>query len=152
DGGAAGAGPAQRPVLPRPCGRPRAAAARRGRHPTTGLDRPRLSAGPVAPARRRRTSGLRAVPGAPDPAPQGPRAVPDPRRSPQARPDRFLPGTVRPQRVHLCGLTWLFMEGAPSAVDLFDPKPELDKSHGKRIKIDVFNGNPGPLMRSPFKF
>jgi hypothetical protein len=47
---------------------------------------------------------------------------------------------------------WLFMEGAPSAVDLFDPKPQLDKSDGKRIKIDVFNGNPGPLMKSPFKF
>jgi hypothetical protein len=47
---------------------------------------------------------------------------------------------------------WLFMEGAPSAVDLFDPKPELDKSDGKRISIDVFNGNPGPLMKSPFKF
>jgi hypothetical protein len=47
---------------------------------------------------------------------------------------------------------WLFMEGAPSAVDLFDPKPELDRSHGKRIKIDVFNGNPGPLMKSPFAF
>jgi hypothetical protein len=44
------------------------------------------------------------------------------------------------------------MEGAPSAVDLFDPKPQLDKSDGKRIKIDVFNGNPGPLMKSPFKF
>ena len=47
---------------------------------------------------------------------------------------------------------WLFMEGAPSAVDMFDPKPELDKNDGKRIEIDVFNGNPGPLMRSPFKF
>jgi hypothetical protein len=47
---------------------------------------------------------------------------------------------------------WLFMEGAPSAVDLFDPKPELDKGHGKKISIDVFNGNPGPLMKSPFKF
>lgn len=47
---------------------------------------------------------------------------------------------------------WLFMEGAPSAVDLFDPKPALDKGHGKRIKIDVFNGNPGPLMKSPFAF
>ncbi len=47
---------------------------------------------------------------------------------------------------------WLFMEGAPSAVDVFDPKPELDKSHGKKIEIDVFNGNPGPLMKSPFKF
>jgi hypothetical protein len=47
---------------------------------------------------------------------------------------------------------WLFMEGAPSAFDLFDPKPELDRSNGKRIQIDVFNGNPGPLMKSPFKF
>jgi hypothetical protein len=47
---------------------------------------------------------------------------------------------------------WLFREGAPSAVDLFDPKPELDKNHGKRIKINTFNGNPGPLMKSPFKF
>ena len=49
-------------------------------------------------------------------------------------------------------IIWLFMEGAPSAVDMFDPKPELDKNHGKRIKIDVFNGNPGPLMKSPFTF
>ena len=49
-------------------------------------------------------------------------------------------------------IIWLFMEGGPSGVDLFDPKPELDKNDGKRIKIDVFNGNPGPLMKSPFKF
>jgi hypothetical protein len=49
-------------------------------------------------------------------------------------------------------IIWLFMEGAPSAFDLFDPKPELDRSNGKRIQIDVFNGNPGPLMKSPFKF
>lgn len=47
---------------------------------------------------------------------------------------------------------WLFMEGAPSAVDMFDPKPELTKRDGQRIEIDVFNGNPGPLMKSPFKF
>ena len=47
---------------------------------------------------------------------------------------------------------WLFMEGAPSAVDLFDPKPELDKNNGKKVAIDVFNGNPGPLMKSPFSF
>src|SRR5438105_5555640 len=47
---------------------------------------------------------------------------------------------------------WLFMEGAPSAVDLFDPKPELDRNHGKKMAIDVFNGNPGPLMKSPFAF
>jgi hypothetical protein len=47
---------------------------------------------------------------------------------------------------------WLFMEGAPSAVDVFDPKPELQKSDGKKIEINVFNGSPGPLMKSPFKF
>jgi hypothetical protein len=47
---------------------------------------------------------------------------------------------------------WLFMEGAPSAVDLFDPKPELTRRDGMRIDIDVFNGNPGPLMKSPFEF
>src|ERR1051326_2213719 len=49
-------------------------------------------------------------------------------------------------------IIWLFMEGAPSGVDLFDPKPELEKRHGQKIKIDVFNGNPGPLMKSPFTF
>ena len=47
---------------------------------------------------------------------------------------------------------WLFMEGGPSAVDLFDPKPELDKRAGQKMEIDVFFGNPGPLMKSPFKF
>lgn len=49
-------------------------------------------------------------------------------------------------------IIWLFMEGAPSAVDLFDPKPELTRRDGKRIDIDVFNGSPGPLMKSPFAF
>lgn len=47
---------------------------------------------------------------------------------------------------------WLFMEGAPSAVDLFDPKPELTKRDGQRIDIKVFFGDPGPLMKSPFTF
>ena len=47
---------------------------------------------------------------------------------------------------------WLFMEGAPSAVDMFDPKPGLTRRDGQRIEIDVFNGNPGPLMKSPFSF
>ena len=60
------------------------------------------------------------------------------------RPPHFAPKAKR--------IIWLFMEGAPSAVDLFDPKPELTKRHGQKIKIDVFNGNPGPLMRSPFTF
>src|SRR5216117_3762409 len=49
-------------------------------------------------------------------------------------------------------IIWLFMEGAPSSVDLFDPKPELTKRDGQRIAIDVFNGDPRPLMKSPFSF
>ena len=49
---------------------------------------------------------------------------------------------------------WLFMEGGPSAVDTFDPKPALQRHHGQRpgSEIDVFFGSPGPLMRSPFGF
>src|SRR5262245_44337171 len=65
-------------------------------------------------------------------------------------------GPLAPRPAHFparaTAVIWLFMEGAPSAVDLFDPKPELDRNHGKRVRIDVFNGNPGPLMKSPFKF
>jgi hypothetical protein len=49
-------------------------------------------------------------------------------------------------------IIWLFMEGAPSVVDIFDPKPELQARDGERISIDVFNGDPGPLMKSPFNF
>lgn len=49
---------------------------------------------------------------------------------------------------------WLFMEGAPSSIDLFDYKPELEKRHGQPLneKVDVFFGSPGPLMKSPFSF
>jgi hypothetical protein len=48
---------------------------------------------------------------------------------------------------------WLFMEGGPSGFDLFDPKPALEKHHGQRVPgIQVFFGDPGPLLRSPFAF
>ena len=51
----------------------------------------------------------------------------------------------------------LFMNGAPSQVDLFDPKPMLDKHHGEpyfeKIANDVSSPKAaGGLMRSPFKF
>src|SRR5436190_12300542 len=49
-------------------------------------------------------------------------------------------------------IIWLFMEGGPSSVDIFDPKPELTKRNGQKMEIDVFNGNPGPLMKSPYSF
>jgi hypothetical protein len=51
----------------------------------------------------------------------------------------------------------LFMNGGPSQMDLFDPKPTLDKQHGKPY-VDKLAGeiefiqSAGALMRSPFKF
>jgi hypothetical protein len=63
---------------------------------------------------------------------------------------------LAPRQAHFTpkatSIIWLFMEGAPSAVDMFDPKPELTRRDGQKIDIDVFNGNPGPLMKSPFQF
>ncbi len=51
----------------------------------------------------------------------------------------------------------LFMNGGPSQMDLFDPKPELDKRHGQayfaKIAGEVENPHSaGALMRSSFKF
>ena len=51
----------------------------------------------------------------------------------------------------------LFMNGGPSQMDLFDPKPQLDKHHGEpyfdKIAGDVENiKDAGALMRSPFRF
>ncbi len=51
----------------------------------------------------------------------------------------------------------LFMNGGPSQMDLFDPKPELDRRHGEayfdRIAGEVESpAAAGALMRSPFKF
>lgn len=60
------------------------------------------------------------------------------------RPSHFAPRAK--------SVIWLFMEGAPSAVDIFDPKPELDKRDGETTDIQAFFGNPGPLMKSPFSF
>ena len=51
---------------------------------------------------------------------------------------------------------FLFMNGAPSHVDTFDPKPELDKYDGTAYQGDTrvgSNGRPiGHLMKSPFPF
>ena len=68
--------------------------------------------------------------------------------------ERLNPLTPRPAHfpAKAKSIIWLFMEGGPSGVDIFDPKPELTRRNGQRIDIDVFNGNPGPLMKSPFAF
>ena len=51
----------------------------------------------------------------------------------------------------------LFMQGGPSQVDLFDPKPMLDRNHGKSIFKEIAQDlsspeSAGGLMRSPWKF
>ncbi|MBI3414432.1 MAG: DUF1501 domain-containing protein [Verrucomicrobia bacterium] len=59
-----------------------------------------------------------------------------------------------PTRAKHC--IFLFMNGAPSQVDTFDPKPALTKFHGSpytgKLKVGS-NGRPiGYLMQSPFEF
>jgi len=48
----------------------------------------------------------------------------------------------------------LFMNGGPSQVDTFDPKPMLDKYHGKSLPDTNLRTErkTGAAMRSPFKF
>src|SRR5258708_31657017 len=50
---------------------------------------------------------------------------------------------------------FLFMDGGPSQVDTFDPKPRLDREHGQPIKAKVqptqFN-NVGKVLRCPWRF
>jgi hypothetical protein len=51
---------------------------------------------------------------------------------------------------------FLFMNGAPSQVDTFDPKPMLDRHHGQpyqgKTKVGSNDRPVGYLMRSPFAF
>jgi hypothetical protein len=50
---------------------------------------------------------------------------------------------------------FLYMDGGPSQMDTFDPKPRLDREHGQRIRTRVeptqFN-NVGTVLKSPWRF
>src|SRR5579863_8399265 len=50
---------------------------------------------------------------------------------------------------------FLYMDGGPSQMDTFDPKPRLDREHGAPIQVKThptqFN-NVGNVLRSPWKF
>lgn len=50
---------------------------------------------------------------------------------------------------------FLYMDGGPSQVDTFDPKPRLDREHGRPIGMNIpatqFD-NVGKVLRSPWKF
>ncbi len=67
----------------------------------------------------------------------------------------------KPRKPHFEGkaksVIHLFQNGGPSQMDLFDPKPELDKHHGEKYADKLageieFVNNAGAIMRSPFKF
>src|ERR1700751_4706857 len=71
------------------------------------------------------------------------------------------PRDLKPRAPHFpakaTSVIHLFMNGGPSQMDLFDPKPTLDKHHGRpsfeKIAGEVESPhNAGALMRSPFKF
>ena len=62
-----------------------------------------------------------------------------------ARPPQFAPKAKR--------VIHLFMNGGPSQVDTFDPKPELSKQSGKAIPLDLrTERKTGSAYGSPFKF
>ena len=67
----------------------------------------------------------------------------------QPRPPHFAPKAR--------SVIHLFMNGGPSQMDLFDPKPMLDKHHGESYSDKLageleFVKDAGALMRSPFRF
>lgn len=58
--------------------------------------------------------------------------------------------TARAKRI-----VFLFMKGGPSHVDTFDPKPQLNRDHGKPLPFDlprVTFAKQNNLLRSPWKF
>src|SRR5436190_22386410 len=76
----------------------------------------------------------------------------EPGRSPEA-------GPFAPKKPHFVpkakSVIFLFMDGGPSQVDTFDPKPLLEKYHGKpfpaKVEPTQFN-NVGNTLASPWKF
>jgi hypothetical protein len=70
------------------------------------------------------------------------------------------PTPFAPKKPHFAGratsVISLFMSGGVSHVDTFDPKPALRRFAGEpltgRGEVIVRQGNPGPLMPSPFSF
>ena len=75
---------------------------------------------------------------------------------PAARPPGFEPRAPH-FKPRATSVIHLFMNGGPSQVDLFDPKPMLDKYAGKPTPRDILNQleNPqqaGGFLPSPYKF
>src|SRR5437868_4151371 len=71
---------------------------------------------------------------------------------------RRPPDPLAPKKPHFPGkvkhVVHLFMNGGPSHVDTFDPKPALAKFHGKPLPAGNLRTErkTGAAMRSPYKF
>ncbi len=66
---------------------------------------------------------------------------------------------LAPQRTHFPAraehVIFLFMDGGPSQVDTFDPKPQLAKEHGEPFKMKVEQTQfdaVGTVLKSPWRF
>jgi hypothetical protein len=77
----------------------------------------------------------------------------------RARAERGISVDLAPKAGHFAprarSVIQLMMNGGPSPMDLFDPKPELTKRHGQPIpgSVETFQkGNSNTLMASPFRF
>ena len=70
-------------------------------------------------------------------------------------PTLVAPARAAPPAPRARAVILLFMDGGPSQMDTFDPKPRLDREHGKPIQAKVqptqFN-NVGTVLKSPWKF
>jgi Protein of unknown function (DUF1501) len=77
----------------------------------------------------------------------------------KARAESTSPADLSPRAGHFAprakAVIQLMMNGGPSPMDLFDPKPELTRRHGQPIpgSVETFQkGNTNTLMASPFRF
>ncbi len=66
-------------------------------------------------------------------------------------------GDLRPRAPHVPpsakAVIMLVQNGGPSHMDLFDPKPELTRHHGRTMTVETFQqGNSDKLMASPLEF
>jgi len=70
-------------------------------------------------------------------------------------PDRITAADTGARPATAKHIIFLYMDGGPSHVDLFDPKPRLDAEHGQPIKMKVqptqFN-SVGNVLKSPWPF
>ncbi|MEX1229160.1 MAG: DUF1501 domain-containing protein [Planctomycetaceae bacterium] len=78
----------------------------------------------------------------------------------EAKADDAPQGPLAPKPSHFAArakrVVFMFMTGGPSQVDTFDPKPLLDRDHGKPIPFDLprvtFSSRQLNLLKSPWKF